>query len=144
MTEPRTYPLRIGAFAKIMVVGILSVMTLAGFAIPFADPAESSAPPALFAIFWFGILGVFWFQVLSFPQAIIHQADDTLVFKAPIRSRSVAIAELRAIEPVPNQFGMLRFRHTNGKVNVLNQFDGFHELITAIKTKNPDVELRGC
>lgn len=55
----------------------------------------------------------------------------------------MAIAELRCIEPVEIG-GMLRFVHTGGRIHALHQFDGFHELVAAIKARNPGIELRGC
>lgn len=144
MSELTTYRLCLATSTKVMVLGILGFMTVMGLAIPFASATSGSAPPALFAVVWFGALGLCWYQVLSVPQAIVHHFDDRLEFKAPIRTRSLSIAELRSIEPVPNQFGMLRFSHANGKINILNQFDGFHELIAVIKAKNPNVQIRGC
>ena len=144
MTESKTYPLCLATSTKVMIVGILGVLTLAGAAIPFADTTGDGLPPGLFSVFWFGILGVFSYQVLSVPQTIVRHPEGTLEFKAPLRRRVVAIGDLRAIEPIPNQFGMLRFRHGSGKVNVLSQFDGFHELIADIKSTNPNIEIRGC
>jgi hypothetical protein len=144
MNGEKIYPLRIGAFAKVMFVGILALMTVAGLAIPFAKPSDGSPPPLIFATFWFGFLGFGWYQILSLPQSIVYHSDGTLEFRAPLRTRSFRIADLHAIEPVPNQFGMLRFRHANGKVVVVNQFDNFHQLVTAIKATNPRVEVRGC
>jgi len=144
MTGSKTYSLRVSLLTKIMFLGVPSLMVIAGLAIPFAEPTTGSPPPFIFSLFWFGFLAIFFYQVLSIPQSIIHQPDEVLEFKAPLRTRRVPIGDLRAIEPVPNQFGMLRFRHANGKITVLNQFDGFHQLIADIKARNPGIELRGC
>ena len=144
MAEPKTYPLRVSAVTKIMVPGILALFTLVGLIIPFAEPSQGSAPPAIFAVFWFGFLAFAWYQVLSLPQAIVHHPDDNLEFRSMTRKRVVPIRDLKVIEPVPNQFGFFRFRHSNGKVVALIHFDGFHELLAEIKAKNPEVQLLGC
>ena len=144
MAEPRIYPLRVSPVTKIMVPGFLALFTLVGFVIPFAEPSNGSAPPAIFAVFWFGFLAFAWYQVLSLPQAIVHHPDDRLEFRSMVRKRIVPIRDLKVIEPVPNQFGFFRFRHSNGKVVALIHFDGFHELLAEIKAKNPEVRLLGC
>jgi len=127
-----------------MVPGLLALFTLVGLIIPLAEPSQGSAPPAIFAVFWFGFLAFAWYQVLSLPQAIVHHSDDSLEFRSIARKRVVPIRDLTAIEPVPNQFGFFRFRHSNGKIVALMHFDGFHELLAEIKAKNPDVQLLGC
>jgi hypothetical protein len=35
-------------------------------------------------------------------------------------------------------------RHDAGRVVLVNQFDGFHEFLTALEATNPSVEIRGC
>jgi hypothetical protein len=140
----RTYPLRLSVATKIMVPGLLALFTLVGLIIPFAEPSQGSAPPAIFAVFWLGFLAFAWYRVLSLPQAIIHHSDDSLEFRSIARKRIVHIGDLQVIEPVPNQFGFFRFRHANGKVVALIHFDGFHDLLAQIKAKNPDVRLLGC
>ena len=127
-----------------MVPGLLALFTLVGLIIPFAGSSQGSAPPAIFAVFWFGFVAFAWYQVLSLPQAIIHHPDDSLEFRSIARKRIVHIGDLRVIEPVPNQFGFFRFRHSNGKIVALVHFDGFHELLAHIKEKNPHVQLLGC
>ena len=127
-----------------MVPGFLVLFTLVGFIIPLAEPSSGSAPPAIFAVFWLGFLAFAWYQVLSLPQAIVHDPDDRLEFRSLARKRVVPIRDLKVIEPVPNQFGFFRFRHSNGRVVALILFDGFHELLAEIKAKNPEIRLLGC
>ncbi len=144
LVSSKSYPLRLSPITRIMVPGTLAICTVVGFVIPFADAASGSAPPAFFALFWFGFLAFAWFQVLSLPQEILHHPDDTLEFRSLLRKRRVPIRELHVIEPVPNQFGFFRFRHSNGRIVALIHFDGFHELLTDIKAANPGVEMLGC
>jgi hypothetical protein len=144
VTEPRIYPLRISSALKVMVPAFLAFFTLVGLIIPFAEPSNGSAPPAIFFVFWFGFLAFAWYHVLSVPHTIVHHPDDRLEFRSMARKRVVPIRDLKVIEPVPNQFGFFRFRHANGKIVALIHFDGFHELLAEIKTKNPDVRLLGC
>ena len=144
MGERKSYPLRISVITKIMVPGFLAIFTLAGLLIPFAESSPGSSPPVVFALLWFGFLAYGWYQVLSLPHTIVHHPDDTLEFRSLMRTRIVRIADLQVIEPVPGQLGFFRFRHSNGKLVALLQFDGFHELLREIRTKNPQVRLLGC
>ena len=120
----------------------MALFTFVGFIILFAEP--SPGPPAIFAVFWLGIIAFGWYQVLSLPQVIVHHPDDRLEFRSIARRRVVPIGDLEVIEPDPSHLGFFRFRHANGKVVALMQFDGFHELLAEIKAKNPNVQLLGC
>ena len=127
-----------------MVPGILALFTLVGLGLPFTGSPQDGPPPAAFSGLWLGFVALGWYRVLSLPTAIAHHPDDRLEFRSVVRTRIVPIRELTSIEPVPNQFGFFRFRHVNGQVVALIHFDGFHELIAAIKAKNPGVRLLGC
>jgi hypothetical protein len=52
--------------------------------------------------------------------------------------------EIESIKPQGGKFGFLVVRTSQGKINLLNQFDGFHEFIIQLKASNPSIEIRGC
>ena len=35
-------------------------------------------------------------------------------------------------------------RHSGGKLSFLDQFTGFHKLVSSLETLNPDIEIKGC
>ena len=58
--------------------------------------------------------------------------------------RLTAIDNLNLTIPSGQFFGFLVVRTKNKKIKILNQFDGFHDFILNLKSKNPLIELRGC
>jgi hypothetical protein len=144
MTEPKIYPLRLSKEIKTFIPGMLAIFTIVGFLIPFAKTKAGGPPPQVFAVFWLGVLVFMWYRVLSLPLKIVHHPDDRLEFRSIIRNISVQIRDLQIIEPVRSQFGFFYIRHSGGKIFVLIHFDGFHELLTNIKSKNPNIQFLGC
>jgi hypothetical protein len=55
----------------------------------------------------------------------------------------VQVAQIQAIEPVPNQFGIFRVVHDHGKIVFLNQFTGFHRLVAQLIAQNSRIRLKG-
>jgi len=51
--------------------------------------------------------------------------------------------EIISIQPAPRQIGYLLIRYGTGKLTLINQFDGFHELIAYIKAANPTMKVTG-
>lgn len=97
----------------------------------------------LFAIpFALLLLGSFWWRgVLAHPQVVILHPDETLEFKAPLRTRTVPVGDLQAISRV---LGYIVFRYPGGEIEILENFAGFPELVATISSRNPSVKLRGC
>ncbi|MGH9379842.1 MAG: hypothetical protein ACRD2Z_04435 [Thermoanaerobaculia bacterium] len=125
-----------------MTVGSLTVLTIGILWGVVSELTRGAELEDLFVVPWTALLlGFFWHWILSLPQVIILRADDTLEFKAPLRTRIVAIGELRSIS---GRFGMLEFRHPGGKIAVIDQLHGWDGLITAIESRNPNVRIQGC
>jgi hypothetical protein len=82
------------------------------------------------------------------PHTITLHPGDTLEFKAVVRTRSVAIADLQSIEyeTVESSDGppskRIVFWAPSGKIRVSADFEGIYELIAAIRSKNPGVKIR--
>lgn len=146
MNEARTYPLYLSIYLKITVFGTLSLFTVIGLfvalgpAITFGD----DGPQWLFGIFWLTILGWVWYVVLSIPHRIVVFDDGQIEFVSLARRRRCLPLEIKSIKPEASQFGFLVVQTNKGKIRLLNQFDGFHDFLTNLKSKNPSVELRGC
>ena len=143
--EPKNYHLFIPRLVKVMIFGVLAVLTVAGLTFLLLPTIHGNGdfPGRIFSIFWFGMLGWWWYWVSSIPYRIqVHEAAE-IEFISVLRRRRVKPTEIRSITP-ESQLGFLTVRHSGGKIRLLNQFDGFHEFITILKQNNPTVELRGC
>lgn len=123
---------------------MLAIMLIGGGSTLVAAAISGEPEALVFGVIWFGVLGYFGFQAFSLPQSIVLREDDLLEFRAPIRTRTIPIADLESIEPVPNQFGFFKIKSSRTSVTVLMQFDGFHELVATLKAKNPKLSLLGC
>lgn len=146
MSDTKTYPLYVSTYIKLMVFGVLGLFTVIGVlaalgpAIGFGD----DTPQWLFGTFWLAVVGWLWYVILTIPHRITVQADDQIEFVSILRRKRLLPLEIKSIKPEASQFGFLVVKTNRGKVRLLNQFDGFHEFLTNLKTKNPSVELRGC
>lgn len=97
-----------------------------------------------FAILWCaGVLASFIWSI-RFPRRIELHEDGRVVFRGPLRRLELRVTEISSIKPGGNQVGFLVVKHSRGRLYLLNQFDGFHELLTSLKQANPSIELRGC
>ena len=146
MTEIRTYPLYVSIYLKLTVFGTLSLFTVIGLfaALGPATGFGDDAPQWFFGIFWLAIVCWLWYVILSLPHTIAVHADDQIEFVSIIRRKRFLPLEIKSIKPEASQFGFLVVQTNRGKVRLLNQFDGFHDFLTNLKSKNPSVELRGC
>ena len=123
-----------------------SLVTLVGiilFYLSFARPAPDGPPPALAVFFLLGVAWL-WSRQLRMPRRIILHGDGHLEFVSPVRRVVLNAQDIISIKPDMHQFGFLIVRWGSGKLRLLNQFDGFHDLLARIKLVNPAVEIRGC
>ena len=123
-----------------------TLMTLMGVAFLYSSVIRplKNGPPVFFAFFFTGFAVFFWFRQLRRPHRIAIRADGEIEFVGPIRRVVVAARDIISIKPDRSQFGFLVIRWGSRKLTLMNQFDGFHELLTYIKSVNPGVEIRGC
>jgi hypothetical protein len=131
---------------KLMIFGMLGLFAIVGLLLVSGVffSAEENGPPRIFGVFWLGMIGWNWYWILSLPHKITVSETGEITFISLLRRRSVTGAEIESIKPDRGQFGFLLVRTGNRKIRLLNQFDGFHDFISNLKTMNPSVELRGC
>ena len=131
---------------KLMIFGMLGLFTSVGLLLVSGVfiSAEGIGPPQLFGIFWLGMVGLYWYWILSFPHKITISETGEITFVSSLRRRTVSGAEIASIKPNGTQFGFLLVRTANRKIRLPNQFDGFHDFLFNLKAMNPSVELRGC
>jgi hypothetical protein len=98
--------------------------------------------PKLFLILW--ILGAVYgiFSFIRMPYKITIE-NEALTFKSIFSERTIEINSLKMIKTNINNF-LIFFKHTDGKISMLNRINGNHDLITEIKNKNPQIIIKGC
>ena len=57
------------------------------------------------------------------------------------RTTTVSAAELHSIKPYRGGGGLYVIHHERGKIRLLAQVTGLHEVISSIKTANPNFEV---
>jgi hypothetical protein len=146
LPELKTYKLYLSLVVKLMIFGMLGLFTIVGLLLVSGvfPSAEGHGPPRFFGILWLGMVGWYWYWILSFPHKITASETGEIIFISLLRRRTVFGAEIESIKPDRAQFGFLVVRTANRKIRLLNQFDGFHDFIINLKAMNPTVELRGC
>ena len=145
--EMKTYKLYISKFLLYFYFTNLILMTLAGLFIvifSFSHGNSQEAPPPIVGIFFIGMTLWWWYFMLRFPHTIRYSDDNVIEFISFVRKVNMAPSEIISIKPIPGGMGLLTIRSKKRKIMVVNQFDGFHEFLTLLKTQNPSVELRGC
>ncbi len=148
MSEMKTYELNISRLFKIMVFGMLflfvviTIFLLIG-GIFFFEEGEGLG--LFIGLFLLAIVAWNYYWVLSIPHRITFSEAGEITFISLFRSREVPVSEIESIVPDPLQFfGFLVVKTQGRKIRIMNQFDGFHDLILNIKSLNPSVEFRGC
>ena len=147
MSEKRIYELYLSLIFKIFIFGMLGLLIVIGIFIIIADIffSEGDGPFWPISIFLIVLAGWNFYWIFSFPHQISVSDTGAITFISLLRRRQTNIAEIVSIKPDPSQFfGFLVVRTKNKKIKILNQFDGFHDFILNLKSKNPLIELRGC
>ncbi len=144
-SDIKTYNLYISWGAKIASFVPVGVFTLVAILLISGVLQDSKGgPPRLIGFFFlFGAVGFFYF-VSSTPYKIRVSGSFEIEFISLIRTRRVTSVDIISIKPYGSQFGFLSIKTNQGKIKIANQFDGFHEFITNLKSVNPSIELRGC
>ena len=131
-------PQRIIPFA---VMGVLSAVGV-GFLISILAGAVDRALMVVM-VGWCAILVWNWNVLLRIPYEIRFESVERISFVALARTWSLNVADIRSIKPYASAGGLYILRHTNGKIRLMSQFTGFHEVVARIKAANPGVEIVG-
>lgn len=127
----------------------ISLLTLVG--VPgvlfsaFSD--DQDAPSLVFALFWIGIVGWFWYLALVWTSyEVVLSAEEQLSFKSVLKRTTMDARDVVFIGSAMDGWDpyMLVFRTDSGATaRIPRQSDGLVALVTEIKKVNPRVELRG-
>jgi hypothetical protein len=137
------YRLALPAWHRVMPFVVMAVMSIFGIAILAAvlwggDPG----PHLVFFVFWWIALFWNWYVLLGIPYEIRFDTSDRISFIATVRSTTMSATDIRSIK-LSRVGGFYILRHAGGKLRLISQFTGFHEVISRIKAVNPSVEVVG-
>jgi hypothetical protein len=144
--DPREYTLCSKAYLR-MFTWVMPVFFAFAACVVFSISVihrEADSPPPFTAVFFLAAAVWCWFFYGRMPRRIVRHADGRIEFVSPFRRVTVTAREIVSIKPDRSHLGLLVVKWGSGKVTLLNQFDGFHELLTYLETVNPAVEFRGC
>jgi hypothetical protein len=144
--DPREYTLYTKAHLRMFTWVMPVFFVLAACLVFYSSVVRRGpdSPPPFVAVLFLACAAWFWFFYGRMPRRIVRHADGRIEFVSPMRRLMVTAREIVSIKPDRSHLGLLVVKCHSGKVTLLNQFDGFHELLTYIETTNPAVEFRGC
>jgi hypothetical protein len=100
-------------------------------------------PPAFVAVLWCAALAWNWNVLLRIPYEIRFESADAISFVALARTTQLLATDIRSIKPYGTGSGLYVLRHNGGKIRLVPQFTGFHEVISRVKAANPQLEVVG-
>jgi hypothetical protein len=138
------YRLTLRPVYRLFVFGVMAVMSLAGlWLVVSAARGSSEGPPVFVAVLWCGALAWNWNVLLRIPYEIRFESANAISFVALAGTSEVLATDIRSIKPYGAGGGLYVLRHNGGKIRVVPQFTGFHEVIARMKAANPRVEVVG-
>ena len=134
-------PIKVYAFFS------LAILSLVGFWLMnwFMKNQGLKDLPSLIVSLSLLVMTVWWVGLMTrIPHTINYRDDKICEFLSSARKILISPSDIISIRPWAGGVGFFTLRHRTGKIILLNQFDGFHELIHLIKKENSQIELRGC
>ena len=130
----------------IFIYGLLGMVSLAGVIVVFLGlkGGDGWFPAQPWLIVWLGFLAWVWYFYARIPVAITWREEGVLEFKSLIRTTQVPVQEIIAIKATPLSWGFIKLTYNGGSLRLLTQMTGLYEIIGAVKTSNPRVEIAGC
>jgi len=126
---------------------ILTLMTLGGavfIALFLYTGKPEGLPGLLFAFFWTGALSWTWYAYLRIPVEISIDETSQVHFRSLIRRQTLNMVDILSIKAPMLSPGFVDVRHRGGMIHLMSRMDGFHDLITTLKSINPAIEVKGC
>ena len=143
MDSRDVYRLAVPVSYRIFVFGLMAVMSLAGLLLVVFAVRDSAGPSVFIVVAWCAVLAWNWNVLLRIPYEIRFESADAIAFVALAGTTAVRVTDIRSIKPYGAAGGLYILRHTRGKIRLLSQFTGFHEVISRIKAANPQLTIVG-
>ena len=84
-----------------------------------------------------------WFYATLAHRVLLHD-DGSLEWVALGRRVRTRPEDLVSLRPYGTMLGVFTVKHAAGKLRLVNQMTGFHEIVVHIKNRNPAVHISGC
>lgn len=141
----RIYTLYLSLYSKLVIIlgAVFSTLLPILFLSTLISSTGPDAPPRWFGLVFVPIAAFGWYPILYFPRRIVVADDTRIEFISPLRRRQIDVVDIQSIVSHPFALGILVVRYRGGKVWLVHQFDGFHEFLTVVKSKNPSIRMRG-
>lgn len=143
----KVYRLYVAKPLLFLYLFMLAAFTI-GFAVAIAVGAmgkfgPDGPPPWIFVL---PLSAMLWsaYYWLRFPYEITLNGDNSIEFRSLLRRTVVLPLDIRSICAKSYSLGFVDIAHAQGTIHLLNQIDGFHDLVYSIKSLNPDVIVKGC
>jgi hypothetical protein len=138
------YRLAIPPFYRNLAFGHLTFFSLFGVGLLMAAARrpEAALPGLPLAVSLCAATAWNWYVLLTMPYEIRFESSDRIRFTALARTTALNVISLRSIRPLGGG-GIYVLRHEGGKIWLIAQFTGFHEVITRIRAVHPDMEVHG-
>jgi hypothetical protein len=147
MASTNVYRLHFPLLQRIIVFGTMGIMSIVGVGLIVAAALNRlGGMPVPFLLFWLAALGWNWYVLVGIPYEIRFEPGDRLSFKSLARTATLNASEIKSIKPYGGGFGsgpLFILRHDGGKIRLVAQFTGFHEVVSRIKTAHPGIEVIG-
>ena len=101
-------------------------------------------PLAVLALSWILVVAGLVYNSLRIPTRIDLFEDGRVVFLSPARRVEISVLDFRSISPASGGPGHIVLTHSRGKLRLITQFDGFHELVAEFRRRNPRLSITGC
>jgi hypothetical protein len=128
-----------------LTFGLLVFFSLFGLGllIAVARSQEGGFPGLPMAVFFCAATAWNWYVTLTMPHEIRFESTNRIRFRALARTTTLNVESLRSIKPLGGGGGIYVLQHDGGKLWLLSQFTGFHEVITRIRAVHPGMEVHG-
>ena len=145
----KTYKLYISRASVVFMLLFLTILTLLVpvlFLLNFDNP--NNRPPGFLIIPWLLIMAWNWWAYLRIPYQIKVFDDGGIEFKSLIQNTVIRNADMFSIRPYGGKLGwgngFYVIKHRNGKIHIIQQFTGFYEFLSLLKSTNPNFQIIGC
>lgn len=143
MASSDVYRLTLSLPYRILIFGVITLMSMAGIAmIVSAVSGYQNGPPLPVAVLWSAIVFWNWLFVLRIPYEIRFEPGDQISFVALTHTKKLRLTDLRSLK-LEGGGNFYVLRHREGKFRILIHFTGVYEVVSRIKGANPDFETVG-
>jgi len=140
----KTY--KVSPLNLVLVYVMLGLLTLIGLFMAYRIFSGAGAPPPLkiMVLLWLGVLLWLWYFYLRMPVAITWRDEGVLEFKSLLGSTAVPVGDCLAVTAPLLSRGFVKLTYKGGSLRLMGQMTGFYELLSTMKSHNPQVEIKNC